>query len=197
LLLLEEIIIFEKLNLTLFNIIYLEMKNKLNYSTLAFGLFFVFSGPVNAQSSIVSTGGELIGSGGSASITVGQVHYESVSSGNGASFGGVQQAYELFEIKTWKDVPYWNEPNEPGLPIRVNLTLFPNPTPRAITIRVTDYNNEVLNYRILDVLGREMLNGVIGQSEVTIDVEKFPEATYYMEVKQGERASVYKLVKSN
>ncbi len=151
---------------------------------------------LNAQSSMVATGGELTGSGGSASVSVGQVHYQSVTSNNGASFGGVQQAFEMFEIKSWKDVPYWNEPNEPGLPILVNITLFPNPTPRAITVRVTDYQNEVLNYRILDMVGREMTHGTITQSEVTIDVEEFPAATYFMEVKQGERASVYKLIKS-
>ena len=151
---------------------------------------------LNAQSSMVATGGELTGAGGAASVSVGQVHYQSVISSSGASLGGVQQAFEMFEIKSWKDVPYWNEPNEPGLPILVNIILFPNPTPRAITVRVTDYQNEVLKYRILDMVGREMTHGTITQSEVTIDVEEFPAATYFMEVKQGERASVYKLVKS-
>ena len=172
------------------------MKSKINYSTVAFGVFFVFSGAVNAQSSFVSSGGELNGSGGSASISVGQVHYESFTGNNGASLGGVQQAFEFFEIKSWKDLPYWYEPNNPGLPILVNLILFPNPTPRSITVRVTDYQNEVLNYRILDMVGREMSNGIISQPEVTIDMEELPAATYFMEVKQGERASVYKLIKS-
>lgn len=174
------------------------MKKNNSYTLVfALGLLIGCSQLLNAQSSMVSTGGELNGSGGSASISVGQVHYESFTGSNGASLGGVQQAFELFEIKTWKDLPYWNEPNDPGLPLLVNIILSPNPTPRAITVRVTDYNNEVLNYRILDVVGRELLHGVIAQPEITIDVEKLPEATYYMEVKQGERASVYKLLKSN
>jgi hypothetical protein len=159
-------------------------------------LLFAGSTYLNAQSSMVATGGELTGSGGSASISVGQVNYQSVSGSNASSLGGVQQAFELFEIKSWKDVPYWNEPNEPGLPILVDLTLFPNPTPRSITVRVTDYQGEVLNYRILDIVGREMANGIIAQPEVTIDMEGLPAATYFMEVKQGERASVYKLIKS-
>jgi len=78
----------------------------------------------------------------------------------------------------------------------VNLILYPNPTPRSITVRVTDYQGEVLNYRILDIVGREMANGTISQPEVTIDMDELPAATYFMEVKQGERASVYKLIKS-
>ena len=41
-----------------------------------------------------------------------------------------------------------------------------------------------------------MSKGIISQPEVTIDVEQFPDATYFMEVKQGERTSVYKLIKS-
>ncbi len=163
---------------------------------VATSLLFAGSTYLNAQSSMVATGGELTGSGGTASISVGQVHYESFTGNNGASLGGVQQAFELFEIKTWKDVPYWNEPNDPGLPIMVNLILFPNPTPRSITVRVTEYQNDVLNYRILDMVGREMSNGIISQSEITIDMEELPAATYFMEVKQGDRASVYKLIKS-
>jgi hypothetical protein len=160
------------------------------------GLMFSGSTCLNAQSSMVVTGGELTGAGGSASISVGQVNYQSVSGSNASSLGGVQQAFELFEVKSWKEVPYWNEPIEPGLPILVNLTLYPNPTPRSITVRVTDYQGEVLNYRILDIVGREMENGIIAQPEVTIDLEELPAATYFMEVKQGERASVYKLIKS-
>jgi len=172
----------------------MEKNNKKNL--IIVGLLFATTTSINAQSSMVASGGELTGSGGSASVSVGQVHYESFTGSNGASLGGVQQAFELFEIKSWKDVPYWNEPNEPGLPVLVNIMLFPNPTPRSITVRVTDYQNEVLNYRILDMVGREMNNGIIAQPEVTIDMEGLPAATYFMEVKQGERASVYKLIKS-
>ena len=172
------------------------MKKNMKKYLIIVGLMFSGSTCLNAQSSMVATGGELTGSGGSASISVGQVNYQSVSGSTGASLGGVQQAFELFEVKSWKDVPYWNEPIEPGLPILVDLTLFPNPTPRSITVRVTDYQGEVLNYRILDIVGREMANGIISQPEVTIDMEELPAATYFMEVKQGERASVYKLIKT-
>ena len=172
----------------------MEKNNKKNL--IIVGLLFATTTSINAQSSMVASGGELTGSGESASVSLGQVHYDSFIGSNGASLGGVQQAFELFEIKSWKDVPYWNEPNEPGLPVLVNIMLFPNPTPRSITVRVTDYQNEVLNYRILDMVGREMNNGIIAQPEVTIDMEGLPAATYFMEVKQGERASVYKLIKS-
>jgi hypothetical protein len=172
------------------------MKKNMKKYLIIVGLMFSGSTCLNAQSSMAATGGELTGSGGSASISVGQVNYQSVSGSNASSLGGVQQAFELFEVKSWKEVPYWNEPIEPGLPILVNLTLFPNPTPRSITVRVTDYQGEVLNYRILDIVGREMANGIISQPEVTIDMEELPAATYFMEVKQGERASVYKLIKS-
>ena len=54
----------------------------------------------------------------------------------------------------------------------------------------------MLNYRILDIVGREMVNGTIAQPEVTIGMEEFPAATYFIEVRQGERTSVYKLIKS-
>ncbi len=53
-------------------------------------------------------------------------------------------------------------------------------------------HGEVLNYLILDIVEWEMANGINAQPEVTIGMEELPAAIYFMDVKQGERSSVYK-----
>jgi len=86
----------------IFNTLRYEKMNK--RILVATGLLFAGSTCLNAQSSMVATGGELTGSGGSASSSVGQVNYRSVSGSNTSSLGGVQQGerasvYKLIKSK--------------------------------------------------------------------------------------------------
>jgi len=171
------------------------MKSKINYSTVAFGIFFVFSGAVNAQSSFVSSGGELNGSGGSASISIGQVQYQSQTGSNGSSAGGVQQAIEVSNISI-QDIPFKNKGYHSNLNDIIALKIYPNPTNDDVTIQVDNFKGEVLNYRLLDITGKELKSGEMLTPEISVSLSDFPPATYFMEVKQGERASVYKLIKS-
>lgn len=172
------------------------MKSKINYSTVAFGIFFVFSGAVNAQSSFVSTGGELNGSGGSASISVGQVQYQSQTGSNGSSAGGVQQAIEVSNISI-QDIPFKNKGYHSNLNDIIALKIYPNPTKDDVIIQVDNFKGEVLNYRLLDITGKELKSGEMLTPEISVSLSDFPPATYFMEVTQAERASVYKIVKSN
>ena len=85
-----------------FNTLRYEKMNKI--ILVATSLLFAGSTCLNAQSSMVATGGELIGSGGSASSSVSQVNYQSVSGSNASSLGGVQQGerasvYKLIKSK--------------------------------------------------------------------------------------------------
>ncbi len=65
------------------------------YTALLLQLFTI---EVNAQSSPVSSGGQAIGSGGTASYSLGEVVYTSHSSTNGYLIEGVQQAYTNAEL---------------------------------------------------------------------------------------------------
>ncbi|MGD0341661.1 MAG: hypothetical protein ABSA76_08155, partial [Bacteroidales bacterium] len=50
---------------------------------------------IHAQSTITTSGGNASGSGGSASYTIGQVVYSTITGTNGSSAQGVQQPYEI------------------------------------------------------------------------------------------------------
>jgi len=170
---------------------------KMNKGILvATSLLFAGSTCLNAQSSMVATGGELTGAGGSASISIGQVQYESQTGSNGSSAGGVQQAIEVSNISI-QDIPFKYKSYYSNVNDIIALKIYPNPTKEDVIIQVDNFKGEVLNYRLLDITGKELKSGDILTPEVSVSLSSFPPATYFMEVKQGERASVYKVVKSN
>ena len=171
------------------------MKKMIKGILVATSLLFAGSTYLNAQSSMVATGGELIGSGGSASISVGQVNYQSVSGSNGTSSGGVQQAIEVSSISI-QDVPYKNISKYSNTIDIIAIKVYPNPTSENVNIEAEDYKGEVLSYRLLDITGKTLLDGQMLSPIVTVSLSELPSSTYFMEVKQGERESVYKLIKS-
>lgn len=84
-------------------------------SILILGLFvcnFSF-----AQNSVNSSGGDLTGTGGSASFSIGEVVYSNYSSASGSVIEGVQFP---FEIVTLGNSVFGKD---------VQLLVFPNPTP--------------------------------------------------------------------
>lgn len=172
------------------------MKNVNKNLLIASGLLFVGFTSLNAQSSMVSTGGELFGGGGSASISVGQVSYQSINGANGASAGGVQQAIEVSSISI-QDVPFKNVSKYSDTKDIIALKVYPNPSNENVNIEAEDYKGEVLSYRLLDITGKTLLDGQMLSPIETISLSALPSATYFMEVKQGERASIYKLIKSD
>jgi len=171
------------------------MKNKNKKSLVIAGLLVVSTTCATAQSSMVSTGGELIGSGGSASISVGQVNYQTHTGSTSSSAGGVQQAIEVSSISI-QDVPFKYNSKYSNTSDVIAIKVYPNPTTENVHIEAGDFKGEVLTYKLLDITGKTLLDGQMLSPIVTISLSAFPSATYFMEVKQGERASVYKLVKS-
>jgi zinc transporter ZupT len=71
-----------------------DMKHTKN--VLCFLLLIAFGTMIlQAQETIPATGGNVVGSGGSVSHTVGQLLYNTVSGTNGTVAQGVQQPYEI------------------------------------------------------------------------------------------------------
>jgi hypothetical protein len=172
------------------------MKKRNKKNLVVFSLMFLSATCLNAQSSMVATGGELLGGEGSASISVGQVNYQTMNGSNGTSSGGVQQAIEVSSISI-QDVPFKNVSKYSNTKDIIAIKVYPNPTTENVNIEAEDYKGEVLSYRLLDITGKALIDEKMLSPIVTVSLSSFPAATYFMEVKQGERASVYKLIKSD
>lgn len=160
------------------------MKQK-NIITSVFVLLIGLGG-IHAQESSIATGGEAIGSGGSSSYTVGQVLYTTNTGTNGSVAQGVQQPYEIFTVGV-KETE-----------LNISLSVFPNPTADNLTLQISDYNNEKLSYKLLDIQGKLLNNAQVTAQQTQINTASLPNATYFINVVNQENKIVqsFKIIKN-
>ncbi|WP_445710976.1 T9SS type A sorting domain-containing protein [Flavobacterium sp.] len=139
-----------------------------------------------AQESVNSSGGDLTGSNGSASYSVGQVVYMTHTGSNGSVSEGVQQPFEISEVLGTEDFT--------GL-IK-DLKIYPNPTVNDLTLNLTNENNLVLNFQILDANGRVLKSEKILTNETNIAVSSLPSAIYFLKIlNQNKEVKTFKIIK--
>ncbi|CAM4035603.1 MULTISPECIES: T9SS type A sorting domain-containing protein [Flavobacterium] len=139
-----------------------------------------------AQESVNSSGGDLAGSNGSASYSVGQVVYMTYTGSNGSVSEGVQQPFEISEVLGTEDFA--------GL-IK-DLKIYPNPTVNDLTLNLTNENDLVLNFQILDANGRVLKDEKILTNETNIAVSSLPSAIYFLKIlNQNKEVKTFKIIK--
>ena len=121
---------------------------------------------LKAQETNVASGGNLSGSGGSVTYSVGQVM-------NSAEFvnTSIQKPSEVDvlqnvdEIKaTWK------------------ISTFPNPSNGLFVLTIEDVTTEELSYEVLDLLGEVVDTGDIVGTETSIDLSHLTASTYVLAI---------------
>jgi hypothetical protein len=96
-----------------------------------------------AQETAPSTDGDISGSGGAFSFTVGQVFYTTNTSSTGSVSQGMQQA---FEIQTRSN---------PSLStVQLTAVTYPNPSTDYLVLKITDTAIENLQYTLFDLNGK-------------------------------------------
>ncbi|MDP4204944.1 MAG: hypothetical protein Q8859_03000, partial [Bacteroidota bacterium] len=98
------------------------MENRIKKTMVGLMLFFCIA-TIQAQQVVSPVGGDSKGSGGSISYTVGQVAYSAILKTEGLVSEGVQQAYEIYVIKSTTD------------DITLRCSVFPNPTVDNIILK--------------------------------------------------------------
>lgn len=152
-----------------------------------FGIIFMaLLMSANAQSSIVATGGEATGNGGSVSFSVGQIVVQSNGDGTTTISEGVQQPYEISVVGV-DDYPA----------ITLNATVYPNPTLGQLQLSVS--NEELLEKgeaRIFDGSGKLLaVKRIVGQT-TDFDLSPYAQGTYYLRVTDGKTTlKTFKVVK--
>ena len=126
---------------------------------------------ISAQEAIITSGGNVQGSNGNTSYTVGQVVYTTNTGTSGTFAQGVQQPFEI-EIISGIDNPN----------ISLQLAVFPNPTADLLYLRVKDYNSEDLQYQLFDFNGRLLVKSQITLATTTIQMAQYPPAVYLLQV---------------
>jgi hypothetical protein len=137
------------------------------------------------QSSVNVSGGSVSNTSGSISYSIGQVAYQSVSNTSGSVSQGVQHAFEISTLSLNEN--------------KFNFTLnaFPNPTTENLNLRVGNYKQEKLAYKLIDLEGKVISEASMLSEETTIDMKQLPVATYFVEVNnEGKKVQTFKIIKN-
>lgn len=149
-------------------------------------LVLAFYAPgVLAQESVNSAGGNAVGSGGSASFSIGQVAYIYAGGSGGSVSQGVQHAYDISIVgeKENKD--------------EIALNAFPNPTQDALNIEMKNYDGQKYTLQLLDAAGKLLRSMSVNSSLTTIQMQDFPSAPYFVNIINANNKSVksFRIVK--
>ena len=142
---------------------------------------------LQAQESIVASGGNAVGSGGTASFSVGQVAYTDAVGSNGSVSQGVQQSFEIVTLGT---------DNFPT--ITLAMMVYPNPTTSQANLKIENLNTENLEYQLYDLQGKLLSNKKITQDETQINMESLASAIYLLKIFDSNKPiKTFKIIKNN
>jgi hypothetical protein len=154
-------------------------KRLLTLSALFVGVFSF------GQTSLNTSGASVSNNSGSISYSIGQVAYQSVSNSSGLVSQGVQQAYVISTLNLEEKT------------FNFTLNAFPNPTTENLNLRVGNYNQEKLAYKLIDLEGKVISEASMHSEETTIDMKQLPVATYFVEVhNEGKKVQTFKIIKN-
>ena len=146
---------------------------------------FIFTN-IQAQQSIVSSGGDAMGSGGAVSYSVGQIVYTKNTGSTGSGAQGVQQPYEISVVVGIDEAH--------GIRL---MTVFPNPTTNLVVVIVENFEVTNLTFQLFDTNGRLIENKKIVVEDTTIDLNGYPATIYFLQVLDKNKViKTFKIIKN-
>jgi hypothetical protein len=126
---------------------------------------------VSAQQSANTTGKNVSQNNTTISYSIGEVYYNTTTTLSSVITQGIQQPYEIYLIS--------GIGNEKDVQL---ITAFPNPTSSTIKIVIQDIKIDGLNYKLYDLLGKEILSGDITSNQTEVDLNNLMPAVYFIKV---------------
>lgn len=141
---------------------------------------------LQAQEAIPVTGGNVSGSGGSVSYSIGQVVYTTQAGTTGSVAQGVQQPYEISIVISIEE----------ARGISLKCSAYPNPTTDYLTLKVENFQLSTFCFQLFDVSGKLLENKIIERNEESIVMSNLVPATYFLKVIQGNKeVKIFKIIK--
>jgi len=156
-------------------------------------LLFIVSVHLQAQETIPATGGDATGSGGSASYTVGQVAYTTVTGTGGTVSQGVQQPFEI-SVETGVE--------QKGIDLQ--CVVYPNPVTDYLMLNIDDNivqthgraSQRQLSYQLFDTKGQLISAEKITTAQTKIVTGNLTKGTYLLRViNDNEAIKTFKIIK--
>jgi hypothetical protein len=159
------------------------MKQKLLFVSALF--LVLMSQYSQAQDSVVASGGDATGSGGTVSYSVGQVVYASASSSSGSLSLGVQHAFEISSLS-----------NLGFTALSLSAVVYPNPASDRIVLYLRDSALTDLSYVLYDLSGKGLSSGLVQKSETAIALQNVESGVYILKVNQNSiELKTFKIIK--
>lgn len=142
-----------------------------------------------AQVSVHTSGADAMGSGGTASFSVGQAMYTEIKGSSGSASGGVQQPYIVTMVGSIDP-----EPN-------ISISVFPNPVQDNdfLVVNINTGFDPAARYAIelRDLCGHQIIHQEMDQMSTAIPVGSFANGLYLMRIlKNGSTIRLFKVVKT-
>jgi hypothetical protein len=140
---------------------------------------------VSAQQSANTTGKNVSQNNTTISYSIGEVYYNTTTTLSSVITQGIQQPYEIYLIS--------GIGNEKDVQL---ITAFPNPTSSTIKIVTQDIKIDGLNYKLYDLLGKEILSGDITSNQTELDLNNLMPAVYFIKVfRYNSTIKYFKIIK--
>ncbi len=148
---------------------------------------FIFSCiKIQAQQNTVSAGGDISGSGGNISISIGQIDYSGSTGSSGNLSEGIQQPY-IISVTTGITVNN----------IQLNFSVYPNPTISNVILSIDQLDVLGLSYQLFDAKGKIISENKLSGNITTIPMENFNASTYFIKVlKNNSELKTFKIIKN-
>jgi len=143
---------------------------------------------LHAQETVNASGINAVGSGGSASCSVGQVVYTTITGTNGSVAQGVQQPYEI-SVTTGVI--------EDAKGIQLAVSVYPNPATDYLTLKIEGYELSNLSFQIYDITGKIFQNGQITANISSIVVGNLVFGTFFVKIlDKNKEIKIFKIIKN-
>ena len=139
-----------------------------------------------SQQVIPATGGNISGSGGSVSYTIGQMAYAFLQNNSYEITQGVQQPYEISVVTAVE--------NTEG--IILEYKVYPNPAHGLIKLTIKPFDDGNFNLWLFDLNGILLQDKKVIGEETEISLESLNPAVYFLKVlRDNKEVKVFKIVK--
>ncbi|SFI42224.1 T9SS type A sorting domain-containing protein [Halpernia frigidisoli] len=140
---------------------------------------------INAQTSEITAGGNLTGSGGSASYAFGNVFYQPQSGSGGSTISGTQIPFEITStLGIENDF------------INLQMSVFPNPVTDKLNLKIDAKNLQNYSYELFDAKGSKIQSKKTLSADSSVEMSSYPAGLYIFSVKEnGTIIKTYKIIK--
>jgi len=145
---------------------------------------------IQAQEIINASGGNITGSNGNVSLSIGQFAYGSYSGTNGYIIEGAQQPYEISVLSGIKNLATFS----------LSCDIYPNPSSDFIYLKLRDTNllvNKMLRFQLFDVNGKVIQEDKIIDVNTKISLQYLKSSTYFLRITQSNSEKIsFKIIKN-